>query len=105
MILTLTYWKEPHKISRQVAREVLMFQNTTLKYVTSKEWQTEEQMPYQRGQTMIKEQKTTKKSSCYQNTYLPRQQKEFLVNEHKMKKLPSPMDQLIQPEKGYGEMV
>ena len=44
--------------------------NITLKFVTSKEQPTEEQMHYQEDRTTIKDKKTTKMSQYYQNKYL-----------------------------------
>jgi hypothetical protein len=56
----LLYWKEPHKISRRVAREVLCYLNTTLKSGTLKEQQIGERMHYQDTLTMIRDKTTTK---------------------------------------------
>jgi hypothetical protein len=55
----LLYWKEPHKISRRVAREVLRYLSTTLKSVTSKEQPMVAQTHCQEDQITIKELKTT----------------------------------------------
>jgi hypothetical protein len=71
----LLYWKEPHKISRRVAREVLMLSEYNLKFVISKEPPTEERTHYHDDLTMIKDMRTTKMSPYYRNRYLQEQWK------------------------------
>jgi hypothetical protein len=67
----LLYWKEPHKISRRVAREVLCLSEYNIEISSHKRnSQTDVQTHSQGDQTMIKELKTTLMWSYYQTMYL-----------------------------------